>query len=82
MERLRKRKLSAVPGAGAAVRIGRPADEIVQAGGKGRSHLIVIGTHGHSGVVHLLLGSVAERVVRRASCPVLVVPARSAAGKR
>jgi len=82
MERLRKRKLGALPGAAAVVRIGRPADEIVRAGGKGRSNLIVVGTHGHSGVVHLLLGSVAERVVRRSSCPVLVVPARSSGKKR
>jgi nucleotide-binding universal stress UspA family protein len=41
-----------------------------------RSHkvdLIVIGTHGHKGVEHLLMGSVAERIVRTAGCPVLVV---------
>ncbi|MCK5448496.1 MAG: universal stress protein, partial [Gemmatimonadetes bacterium] len=36
--------------------------------------LIVIGTHGRTGVPRLLIGSVAERVVRHASCPVLVVP--------
>ena len=35
--------------------------------------LIVMGTHGRSGVSHLLLGSIAERVVRRAPCPVLTV---------
>src|SRR5262249_20803556 len=38
--------------------------------------LIVVGTHGHTGVSRLILGSVAERVVRGARCPVLVVPAR------
>ena len=36
--------------------------------------LIVIGTHGRTGVSRLLIGSVAEKVVRHASCPVLVVP--------
>ena len=36
--------------------------------------LIVVGTHGRTGLAHALMGSVAERVVRRASCPVLTVP--------
>jgi len=35
--------------------------------------LIVLGTHGRSALVHLLLGSVAEKVVRKAPCPVLTV---------
>ncbi len=38
--------------------------------------LIVMGTHGRTGVKHVLLGSVAEKVVRHAPCPVLVVRAR------
>jgi nucleotide-binding universal stress UspA family protein len=43
--------------------------------------LIVIGTHGHTGLSHAILGSVAERVVRRAHCPVLTVrPKPRAAG--
>jgi universal stress protein A len=36
--------------------------------------LVVVGTHGHGPIVHLLLGSVAERVVRQAGCPVLTIP--------
>jgi nucleotide-binding universal stress UspA family protein len=36
--------------------------------------LIVVGTHGRTGLAHVVLGSVAERVVRRSSCPVLTVP--------
>lgn len=36
--------------------------------------VIVVGTHGRTGLAHAMLGSVAERVVRRASCPVLTVP--------
>jgi nucleotide-binding universal stress UspA family protein len=43
--------------------------------------LIVMGTHGRSGIDHLLLGSVAEKVLRRAPCPVLVVPPHAVAGE-
>ena len=35
--------------------------------------LIVLGTHGHTGIKHLLLGSIAERVVQHSPCPVLTV---------
>jgi nucleotide-binding universal stress UspA family protein len=38
-----------------------------------KADLLVVGTHGRKGVSHLLLGSVAERLVRTAHCPVLVV---------
>jgi len=38
----------------------------------------VMGTHGRSGLAHVLLGSVAERVVQHAHCPVLIVPKRDA----
>ena len=41
--------------------------------GEIRSYLIVMGTHGRSGVGRLLMGSVAEEVVRRAPCPALTV---------
>jgi universal stress protein A len=41
--------------------------------------LIVMGTHGRSGMAHLLMGSVAERIVRHASCPVLTVRSAGAA---
>lgn len=39
--------------------------------------LIVVGTHGYGPIKHLRLGSVAERVVRQAACPVMTVPHRS-----
>ena len=52
---------------------GNPAFQIVEQARKNRSDLIVMGTHGRTGVQHLLLGSVAERVVRLATCPVLTV---------
>lgn len=50
-----------------------PAEEIVKYAADEAIDLIVIGTHGRSGVAHLLMGSVAEKVVRTASCPVLSV---------
>jgi nucleotide-binding universal stress UspA family protein len=53
--------------------IGEPAAEIVELGRDGAFDLIVVGTHGRTGIRHALLGSIAERVVRRAGCPVLTV---------
>lgn len=58
------------------VRSGPPATEIVEAAKKLNTDLIVISTHGHTGLKHVLMGSVAEQVVRRAPCPVLVVRER------
>jgi len=50
-----------------------PRDAILAAAGAVRADLIVIGTHGRRGLSRVLLGSVAEDVVRRAACPVLTV---------
>jgi nucleotide-binding universal stress UspA family protein len=55
------------------VRMGLPSDEIVQAAQDLNADLIILSTHGHTGLKHMLLGSVAEAVVRRAPCPVLTV---------
>jgi len=55
---------------------GSPSSEIVALAAKLGADLIVIGTRGRSGLAHVLLGSVAERTIRTASCPVLVVKAR------
>jgi nucleotide-binding universal stress UspA family protein len=52
---------------------GSPAHEIVRCADEREVDLIVMGTHGRSGVSHMLIGSVAERVIRSAPCPVLVV---------
>ncbi len=56
-----------------AVRYGNPAEEICQYAIRNKIDLVVIGTHGRTGLKRLLLGSVAERVVRAAPCPVLTV---------
>jgi nucleotide-binding universal stress UspA family protein len=53
---------------------GPPAKTIVERAGTVPADLIVMGTHGTSGFEHLILGSVAERVLRQATCPVLTVP--------
>jgi nucleotide-binding universal stress UspA family protein len=57
------------------VLVGRADAEIVGYADKTHSDLIVLGTHGRSGLPHALLGSVAEKVVQHAHCPVLTVPA-------
>ncbi len=49
------------------------AAAIVEVANERETDLIVMGTHGRTGLAHLLLGSVAERVVRTAGCPVLTV---------
>jgi nucleotide-binding universal stress UspA family protein len=53
---------------------GFPPGEIVRHAKKTGADLIVVGTHGRTGIAHAVLGSVAERVVQRAGCLVLVVP--------
>ena len=53
--------------------IGAPADEIVSAAGDENADIIVIATHGRTGWRRLVFGSVAEKVVRLAPCPVLII---------
>ena len=59
--------------------IGDPASEIVRIAAEAGAEMIVLGTHGRTGMTRMLMGSVAEAVVRRANCPVLVY--RAAAEK-
>ena len=64
------------PGEGQVVRRasqGTPFVEIVRYAKENNVDLIVLGTHGRGAIAHMLLGSVAEKVVRKAPCPVLVV---------
>jgi nucleotide-binding universal stress UspA family protein len=53
--------------------VGSPAGEILRYATEQEVDLIVIGTHGRGAIGHMLLGSVTERVVRKAPCPVLTV---------
>ena len=55
------------------IRFGRPFREITNAAKERRVDLIITGTHGFTGLRHLQLGSTAEKVVRYAPCPVMVV---------
>jgi universal stress protein A len=58
---------------GRRVIIGTPYRKIVEVAEDEKSDLIVMATHGRTGLSHLVLGSVAERVVRTATCPVLTI---------
>ena len=55
------------------VREGKAFVEIVQEAKEKDMDLIVMGSHGRTGISHMLMGSVAEKVVRKANCPVLIV---------
>jgi universal stress protein A len=59
---------------------GAPFEQIVEAARARQVDLIVMATHGHTGLQRLLLGSVAEKVVRLAPCPVLVTRSPEAQG--
>ena len=62
---------------------GNPADEIIELLHKDSSiDLVVIGTHGRTGLAHVLLGSVAEKIVRRSPCAVLAIPASVSRSRR
>jgi universal stress protein A len=56
-----------------ATRLGSPFVNIIEYAREHQIDLIVMGTHGRTGLSHVLIGSVAERVVRMAPCPVLTV---------
>lgn len=55
------------------MRVGAPFLEIIHAAQSENVDLIVMGTHGRTGLAHVLMGSVAERVVNKAHCPVLTI---------
>jgi nucleotide-binding universal stress UspA family protein len=64
-----------------SLRTGVPDQVIVQEARKRKADLVVMGTHGRTGIPHLVLGSVAERVVRASSCPVLTVRGKASRDK-
>jgi nucleotide-binding universal stress UspA family protein len=72
----------AMGGADLLVDLGRPAPHILDRACSLAADVIVLGSHGHGGFERLMLGSVAERVLRRAPCDVLVVPPHAVAPTR
>ena len=72
MAALLEKNKSACPECAGLVLRGDVADGIVEYAEKQATDLIVMGTHGAKGIEKILLGSVAERVVKRASCPILL----------
>jgi len=55
-------------------RIGSPKTEILATAEECNADLIILGTHGRTGFDHFISGSVAEGVVRKSKCPVLIIP--------
>ena len=78
VEQLRAAAAASGVTAEATVLLGQPARTIVEHARAGAFDLVVMATHGRTGFSHLLMGSVAEQVVRRASCPVLIARADAA----
>jgi nucleotide-binding universal stress UspA family protein len=69
VNRLRDGGLKARP----VLKVGSPFLEIIHTAQTEGADLIVMGTHGRTGIAHVLMGSVAERVVQKAHCPVLTI---------
>jgi nucleotide-binding universal stress UspA family protein len=55
-------------------RLGDPEEEILATATEWHADMILVGTHGRTGLDHFLSGSVAESVVRKSKCPVLIIP--------
>jgi universal stress protein A len=74
MKKLEQRYASEAPMARKSiVRTGKPYEEVVKVASQMKADMIIMATHGYTGLKHTLLGSTAERVVRHARCPVLTV---------
>ena len=81
LERLARQKVNGRARYQIEVMMGDPAVEVLQAAKRLRANLIIMATHGRKGLRRFVLGSVAERVVREAPCPVLTVKPKTVAEK-
>ncbi len=75
---LLKRKIKAR----ALMRTGAPASAIVDSAKKLKVDMIVMGTHGRTGLMHVMIGSIAENVVRKAGCPVVTLRSGASTGTK
>ena len=73
LNQLAEKMIAGILPAKTFVRTGKPFLEIINAATEEEVDMIIIATHGHTGVEHILFGGTAEKVVRKAPCPVLVV---------
>lgn len=73
LEKIRQQRVDPSLQASLEVRVGRPVDEIVTVAREFDADLIIMSTHGYTGLKHAFLGSTTENVVRYAPCPVLTV---------
>lgn len=73
LDKLAKTQIPADVKVKTIIKTGKPFVEIIETATEENIDLIIIATHGHSGVEHILFGSTAEKVVRKAPCPVLTL---------
>jgi nucleotide-binding universal stress UspA family protein len=73
LENLAKRELGENEEISTIIKTGKPFIEIIETASEIDADLIIIAAHGHTGVEHILFGSTAEKVVRKAPCPVLTL---------
>lgn len=73
LNNLAKREISQDVKSHVIIKSGKPFVEIIETAAAEDIDLIIIATHGHSGIEHVLFGSTAEKVVRKAPCPVLTL---------
>lgn len=73
LNKLAKNEIPADLKSKTVIKTGKPFVEIIDTASEEDVDIIIIATHGHSGVEHILFGSTAEKVVRKAPCPVLTL---------
>lgn len=73
LNKLAKNQIPSQVKVSTVIKTGKPFIEIIDTAAEANADLIIIATHGHSGVEQILFGSTAEKVVRKAPCPVLTL---------